>query len=56
MPHAGTTEVGDGMVNASRSVNDNPADESQESARNAQAESRDAFNRGAGGGGITGWF
>lgn len=56
MPNAGTTEVGNGMVNASRSVDDNPADESQESARNTQAESRDAFNRGAGGGGITEWF
>lgn len=63
--HAGTTEVGAGMVNASNAINDVDPEESQTDARTADAVARDEANRAysgyygrslAKGSGIAGWL
>lgn len=48
LPNAGVTEVGSGYPHAELAVNDTSSSEDQESARNDEAEARDAFNRGLG--------
>jgi len=49
MPESGTTEVGNGRINASNAVQDVVPETSQETARNADATARDKANRGLSG-------
>lgn len=44
IPNAGTTEVGEGMIDAENAVSQTEVEESQEGTRNEEAENRDAFN------------